>query len=72
MYTQKTLIMSSSSAIETNGDHAAANAPEPDPDNSAPEWRGEQVDLEVSSVLKRYDRTKLCLGGARVWNANIL
>ncbi|KAL8794416.1 MAG: hypothetical protein Q9195_003003 [Heterodermia aff. obscurata] len=38
---------SSSSAVETNVDDAAANAPVPDPDNLAPEYRGGHVDLEV-------------------------
>ena len=64
-YTQKTLIMSSSPAVKKNVDDAAADAaahaPELDPDNLAPEYRGEQVDLEVSSIVNRYDRTELCL-----------
>ena len=40
---------------------AASDAPVPDPDNLAPEYRGEHVDLEVRSVLNRYDRTEFCL-----------
>ena len=53
--------MSSSSAVETDAEEAAANAPEPDPDNFAPEYRGEHVDLEVSSDVYRYDRTEVYL-----------
>ena len=53
--------MSASSAIETVVDDAAANAPEIDPDILAPEYRGENVDLEVSRVAYRYGRTEVCL-----------